>query len=387
MRLFEKSLKMQKKGRRETEKIRLLISGHLPPPIGGIATYYQALLNSSLTEKVDLLFVQTSSQNRNLSHSGRVTYSNLIAAAKDYGRFFRGYITFRPELCHIGTAFGLSFLKHSICVITARVFGSRVLLHPHCGLSALYSDRPALWRFWFRQIIRLTDGLIALSNEWSQVSQIVPGTRVYLLQNSIDLAPYQAIAQDRLAQPLKNSAVSILYLGYIGAAKGSFELLEAARQLNSEGIRTSFDLVGGELRPGEADKLQQQIEILNLSHVIRIHPPVCGFEKLTCFRNADIFVYPSFSEGMPIAVIEAMASGLPIVASNVGGLPDMVRDEENGILVDPGRSDKLASALCRIINNPNLFRLMQQNSARIARERFDIEEHVERLVEIYDKCV
>ena len=364
-------------------KIKVLLAGHLPPPVGGVGTYYQSLLSSSLPDRVNLLFVQTSTHNRELSQSGRATFSNLIAAMKDCVRFFRAVASFRPRICHIGTAFGLSFIKHSMCVFIARIFGSRVLLHPHCSLSALYMEHNKVWRWYFRQVIRQTHGVVALSKEWMQLPQIVRGCKVHSLPNAIDLAPYQGLAQQRLAHSHNNGVVHVLYLGYIGQAKGSFDLLDAAQCLSSKGVGVAFDLAGSELHPGELDLMRQKIDAANMSRVVKIHPPVLSAEKLVFFRDGDIFVYPSYSEGMPMAVIEAMASGLPIVAATVGGLPDLVREGVNGMLVEPGRSDQLAAALLRISSDSRLRHTMQENSAQIAREEYDIEQHVFKLVEIY----
>lgn len=387
MRCFKPFPAMYQINRQQSLKLRVLLSGHLPPPVGGIATYYQSLLGSSLPERVILSFVQTSTHNRELSQSGRLTISNLLAAVKDCSRFFRAILSHRPQICHIGTAIGLSFCKHSICVGIARFFGSRVLLHPHCSLSALYMDRHRCWRWYFRQVIRLTDGVIALSNEWKQILQIAPGCQVYILHNAIDLAPYQRIAQDRFENPKRDGDVKILYLGHLGQAKGSLDLLEAAKHIDCEGIKTFFDLVGDELRPGELDHLRQGITKANLHTIIRLYPPVTGEEKLACFRNADIFVCPSYSEGLPMTVIEAMASGLPIVASNVGGLPDLVREGVNGILVDPGCPDQLADAIIKVITDTMLRHSMAEKSAQIAIEKYDIEQHVLKLIDIYAQFI
>jgi glycosyltransferase involved in cell wall biosynthesis len=368
-------------------KIRILLSGHLPPPIGGIATYYQSLLSSSLSEKVNLRFVQTSAHDRDLAQSGRATFANSFAAIKDCGRFFRAVLSHRPHICHIGTAFGLSFIKHGLCVAIAKIFKSRVLLHPHCSLSAVYSDRPGWWRWVVRQVIRLTDGVIALSSEWVQVTQIVPGSQVYLLHNAINLDPYLKIAQGRLERSRMDGVLNILYLGYLGRTKGSLDLLDAAQHLASKIIDISINLVGGELGPGELDHLRQQLEWDDLSKLVNIHPPVMGEDKLEWIRNADIFVFPSHSEGMPMAVIEAMASGLPVVASNVGGLPDLIQNGVNGILIDPGCPDQLAAALIDLASDENLRCSMGEKSLQLAKEKFDIEQHVAQLVGIYNRVL
>jgi glycosyltransferase involved in cell wall biosynthesis len=368
----------------KTSDIRVLISGHLPPPIGGVATYYRSLLDSSLPERVDLCFVQTSSQKRDLSQSGRFTLSNLILAIRDCVRFARAAMVHRPHIAHIATALGLSFIKHSICVVIARLLGSKVLLHPHCSFSVLYDERPRRWRYLFRQVIRLTNGVVALSNEWTQVQSVVPTCRVHYLPNAIDLAPYRSIAQEHMAHHRNSPPLTILYLGYVGKAKGTFDLIDAAAAVLSEGIDAVFELVGDELTPGEWAQLSQRIDKAQLNGHVRLRASVVGMEKLACFRNSDVLVYPSYHEGMPIAVIEAMACGLPIVATRVGGLPDLVSDGVNGVLVEPGQPDQLAAALHKLYLDSELRYAMQQNSYRLASQQHDIERCVTRLIDIYE---
>src|SRR4030042_4271835 len=314
-------------------KLRVLISGALPPPMGGVGFYYQTLLNSTLPEQVDLNFVQTSSQKRELSITGKATFSNLIAAIMDCWRFTKAVVVFRPKLTHISTAFGLSFVKHTYCVCIARLLGSRVLLHLPCSLAGLYFEKSKWWKQFFRWVIQQTNGIVALSKEWMQLSSIVPGCHVYFLPNAINLDQYRNIVENHFEAVNLQKPCKVLYLGFMGKAKGSFDLLAAADIIRSQQIRMRFNLVGDELTPGELKLLHQKVQESKLEDVVRIHLPAYGVDKLNFLRDADIFVYPSYHEGMPMAVIEAMACGLPIVATRVGGLPDLIQDGINGILV------------------------------------------------------
>ncbi|HAR94982.1 MAG TPA: hypothetical protein DCR97_03320 [Deltaproteobacteria bacterium] len=372
---------------KDPSKIRVLISGHLPPPMGGVATYYQSLLSSSLPNQIDLCFVQTSSQKRALSATGRATISNLVLALADCVRFTIATFRHRPQICHVATYLGLSFVKHSVCVMVARLIGGRVLLHPHCSLAAIYSNSPKWWRWLFRQIIRLTDGIVALSSEWSQLCSIVPACPVYYLPNAIDLTPYRGIAQERMAEVEHNGSLRVLYLGYVGRAKGTFDLIDAAREALSQGMDVSFDLVGDELTPGEYQQVRDYIANPALNGCVRLHAAAYGSEKIRFFCKAHVFVYPSYHEGMPIAVIEAMACGLPIVATRVGGLPDLVMHGANGLLVDPARPDQLVSALRKLSNNNHCLHSMQEKSYQFAFERYDIEQHVAQLMNVYKEAL
>jgi glycosyltransferase involved in cell wall biosynthesis len=366
-----------------TSKLRILVSGHLPPIMGGIATYYQSLLNSSLPKLVDLRFVETSPQKRNQAQSGRFSLSNLVSALGDCGRFTMAVIKHNPELTHIATAEGLSFAKHGVCVMVARLFGSRVLLHPHCGFSVLYSDQPGWWQWFVRRIIRMTNGIITLSSEWNQLSAIMPSCPVYYLPNGIDLSVYRPIGLKRNMAAKRSHRLRVLYLGFMGKAKGSFDLVETAKRTSVRNIPLTYDLVGKDWTPGEVEELKTQIDHAKLQEIVRLHSPVFGVQKINFFREADIFIYPSYSEGMPIAVIEAMACGLPIIATRVGGLPDLVIDGTNGILVDAGCPDQLVNALEYMSSHSDLRFAMQKESFQRAFELFDIEKVVPRLLGIY----
>jgi len=339
---------MYKEGDWPAQSMRVLVSGLVPPPIGGMATFYETLLSSSLPTRVDLAFVQTSTHKRTLEKSGRVSPLNILLSFADCWRFARAIMVHQPVIAHIGTAFGLSFIKHSVCVLIARAFGSKVLLHPHCSYLVLYEDQSPLWKWYFRRIISLVAGIIALSQEWSALALIAPNCKVYPLPNAISLQPFREIAQERMTSYITKRPLHILYLGYIGKAKGSFDLVDAAKSTFYGGQRCEFQLIGGELSPGECVLIREKINAAGLEGQVHILPPVTGSDKLAAYRWADVFVYPSYHEGMPMAVSEAMACGMPVVASKVGGLPDLVTEGVNGLLVEPGHPEQIAAAICRL---------------------------------------
>jgi len=363
-------------------KLRVLLAGHLHPPVGGISAYCASLMNSSLSQRVDLHFVQTTSPSRPFTRAGKLTFANLFSAAGDCWRFNRAVAEFHPQIVHIATAFGWSFLKHSLCMLVAKLAGCRVLLHPHCSFQAFYTQQSPLVKIILHLCIRLADAILVLSSEWLPLKQILPSRHIYLLYNAIDLQPYLKAAAKR---NLLNShfPFQILYLGHIGKAKGSFLLVEAAKLLQQQGEKAIIRLVGAELTAGEIAALRREIEENHLQESVMIHSPVFGEEKINLFGQADIFVYPSFHEGIPIAVIEAMACGLPIIATAVGGLPDLVQDGINGLLITAGKAEELAGAITHLIHNEPLRRSMEKESIRRAVEQFEIENHVQDLVSIY----
>lgn len=367
----------------DTMKPRVLISGHLPPPMSGIGTYYKTLLGSSLPRQVSMQFIDTSSRRRALSTTGSWSFLNLVLAVVDCVRFAKAVAVFKPEICHISTAFGLSFVKHSVCVAIARLLGSKVLLHPHCSFYILYEQQGKAWQWFVRKVIGLCSGVVVLSNEWKTLQVILPECQIYSLPNAIDLLSYVDVGREKIESKSENHCLHVLYLGYLGKAKGSFDLICAAQKVLNQEQGVVFELVGKELATGELNQLHAQVADADLEQFIHIKPAVAGTEKIKLFRSADIFVYPSYHEGMPMAVIEAMACGLPIVATQVGGLPDLVFPGLNGLLVPSGQPDQLANAIHKLIVNPQIRHSMQASSFQIAQENFDVETHVTRLLDIY----
>ena len=179
----------------------------------------------------------------------------------------------------------------------------------------------------------------------------------------------------------------VLYLGHLGKEKGSFDLIDAAKIVLAQEHGVIFDLVGLEQVPGDMERLKVETSDAGLEGSIHIRSAVTGAEKIELFRSADIFVYPSYHEGMPMAVIEAMACGLPIVATQVGGLPDLVCPPLNGLLVPAGRPDQLAEAIRQLVADPPLRYSMQAESFRRAQDDFDIEKLVVRLLGIYQSVL
>jgi glycosyltransferase involved in cell wall biosynthesis len=362
-------------------KPRVLLSGHLPPPLGGIATFCRTLLESPLRDTVDLRFVQTSSQTRDLAASGRATGANLVAGVRDVGRFVRALSAHRPAVAHICTAVGASFLKNSVCVLSARAARCRVVLHPHCSFARLYSG-PRFWRWYCDRIFRLSSAVIVLSEEWSGLAARVPAARILRLPNAIDTAPYRKVAWRR-SRPAAAGA-RILYLGHLAGVKGTDDLLGSFARLATGGVPVSLDLAGDFQAAGDEARLRAAAgRDFGPGKTVRLIPPVSGEEKLACFERADLFVFPSHFEGMPMAVLEAMAAGLPIVATAIGGLPELVADGVNGFLVPPRDPAALAAAMAKLVGDEGLRARMGEQSLERSKKH-DIRPYVEELASLYN---
>ena len=131
------------------------------------------------------------------------------------------------------------------------------------------------------------------------------------------------------------------------------------------------------------DSLQRAADVLDLQGAVRFLGGRQGLVEET-LGAADLVVVPSLSEGFGLVALEAMAAGRPCVASQTGGLPEIVADEDSGILVPSGDVDALTGALDRLVSDPALRARMGRRGRAIVEERFDIRVRVRQIIRVYD---
>lgn len=173
--------------------------------------------------------------------------------------------------------------------------------------------------------------------------------------------------------------VRLVFVGRFTRAKGLPYLLSAVARLTREGRAVHLDLVGdGELW----DEIARDVKRLGISDVVTFHGRVSlGEELLSLYRSADVFVLPSVSEGTPKVILEAMASCLPVVATDVGGVSTIVQSGENGVLVPPKSSSSLARAVARVIDDGE-FRRAVIRAGRSTAAEHTIDEETRKIIDV-----
>lgn len=173
-----------------------------------------------------------------------------------------------------------------------------------------------------------------------------------------------------------NDCIKLLYVGRLTTIKGLPFLLHAVRYLLDKAIKVQLQLVGsGE----QQDYLKHMVKKLSLDEYVEFKGYIpFSDELLEFYRRADIFVLPSLSEGIPKTLFEAMASGLPIVATKVGGVSDVIKHGETGLLIEPKSSTKLAQAIELLASDGALRRRLIQNGYALVRE-YTVERQAKKL--------
>jgi colanic acid/amylovoran biosynthesis glycosyltransferase len=174
--------------------------------------------------------------------------------------------------------------------------------------------------------------------------------------------------------------VEIVCVGRLVSAKGQHVLLAAFRRLVVEGHNVRLRLVGDGPDRVSLEAMAARDELKGLV----IFEGAVEPDRVRSFLEAaDIFALPSFAEGIPVALMEAMAMEIPCVSTAITGIPELIRSDIDGILVGPANEDQLAAALARLIENPDLREQLGRAGRRRVKENFDLHRNVAKVAEMF----
>lgn len=336
-----------------------------------------------LEQQVDLLYLPTV-RRRPLKESGKISPRNMALTVSQYVRFLWALHRFRPHLIHLHTSQGIAWLKDTYYVLVGKAFRRHVVLHMHgSSFDELYNKNTWFVQSYTRGVIALADAVIAVSTEWTKrMAYLVPIDRVVTLRNCIAVDS----VLPRFTQSSTNG-VKALFLGSVGPGKGAFDLLEALAHLKTSGCPLQLWIAGHEERDGDLVRARTRLEELQLENMCQLLGVVRGGRKTQLLSEASLFVLPSYKECLPMALLEALAAGLAVVATPVGGVPEIIEDGYNGFLVAPGDVEALAEKLATLADDRRLCEVMGRRNREFAAQELDVKPYVERLVTLYESLV
>lgn len=353
-------------------RFRVLMSGPMPPAIGGMASVIGALGESDLAHQTHLALFDTGKKTR----EGRSLWEGMRtrwSLMRDWKNQLRQH---QADIAHIHTCSGLTFFLDGLLLLLARQPGRRTFLHVHGARFDRFLDdlNPVLLRL-ARFVARRADTVIALSDDWRQRLQTrLPGSHIQVLANGV---PEPVGQSDRG----HNTPPRFLFLGNLCKRKGVPVLLDAMEQAS---VPWLVQLAGGDEDPGFTDWTRQEIERRNLHARAQLLGPVVGPAKDRLLLQADGFVLPSLAEGLPMSLLEAMAARLPVVVTTVGAMPEVIEHGRDGLLVPPDDAAALAAALDHLAQLPHdKTAAMGQAAHDTYRARYSVDAMAHNLLQLY----
>jgi teichuronic acid biosynthesis glycosyltransferase TuaC len=300
-----------------------------------------------------------------------------------YRSFGEGIRRFRPRLIHAYTATpdgcaGLLLRKRHRIPVVCSLLGDDINLYP--------TYRPLTLRL-TRRLIRTADQLVTVSQALRHAAEkiAIPKNpiRVVYMGCSPDVfvrdPTARAMFRERLG--IDSRAKVIVFLGAIARRKGVHELLSAFVSLAKREMNTHLIYIGS---GPELGGLVEEARSAGIAHRVHFAAQPSHADVPRWLSTGDVFALPSYEEGLPLALLEAMSCGLPAVATRVGGIPEVVTEGETGVLVRPKQVEPLAQALRYVLADEEMCHRMGARARRIVLERFSWDRSAEELSEVYN---
>lgn len=312
-------------------KKRLLIVGSFPKPgskiHGGIAASCKLLLESELAEYMELILLDSTQR----SIPPPPLLMRVFYAVPRWVGFLKLFHFRKPDVVLLFAPVGMGFLEKAVFAIYARLFGVPSMLFLRGGSLMVRCRNSPLYRTLVKALLRAPRYLLCQAESWHSFfvnDMTIAPERCPIIKNWTATPELLAIGEKR--DYFQRSETVIFFMGWLDKQKGVQELLEAVSRLKDTFPSLRLVIAGeGDCSTSARDWVKQH----QLDSTIRFESWVHGEKKMALLRSADIFCLPSYAEGLPNAMIEAMAAGLPVVVTPVGVVPDIVVDGKNGVLV------------------------------------------------------
>lgn len=351
-------------------KPTVVVVGSSLKDMGGIVTVIQNIEQSAISSFYRMFRVETYITG-NVFHKIVYFFSGLL-------KFLKILIFKKPDIIHIHMSERGSFYRKAIFLLIGKTFGVPVIIHLHGANFDDFYNSSSAQRKLCDYILNKADKLIVLSVQWKNYySSIVPSENIEVLYNGVFTDPNKRNYRRSNAQPI------CLFLGRLGKRKGTYDLIDAVDILKNKGVKAKFLLAGD----GEIEEVKQTVEKKSLQDYIEVMGWVNSERREELLKRSDVLVLPSYNEGLPMAILEAMSHSLPIVSTFVGGIPEVISNGKNGFLIQAGNVHDLARSLEELIHNEQLRQSMGEENKNIIHNRFDMKMITQELRGIYQRLI
>ncbi|HXW68852.1 MAG TPA: glycosyltransferase family 4 protein [Dissulfurispiraceae bacterium] len=332
---------------------KIVMVGPDPLGKGGVSRVVSIWKTSGFFENFAFEYVGSTRE------SSRSRILNLSAALFKFVRTIS-----KARLVYIHSSAYISFYRKSIFVLLSVVLGKKVVFHIHpTGFAEFYKELSGLRLKYANFILKKTDTIVVLTGGMKQLMQsFFPEKRVHVLPNAVDV---RALADRHGIQRKDNE---LLYLGWYIRAKGVYELVDAVGLLRKNGRTIHLNFFGTK----KIDELRDYVRTKGLDDVISINHWIDDVEKLRVLYSSSVLILPSHSEGMPNVILEAMATRTPVIATSVGGMRELLRNEQNAIITGANNPFDLAEKIEWMLQDKYLRDHLVENAYREIEQNHDV---------------
>lgn len=343
--------------------MKVLLVSAIAPPAGGIATWTEQYRNCFRATRNSLTIVNTAliGKRKVQINDNRNIYDEIVRTMKIIKDMSTKLKITGPDVVHINSSCSkLGIIRDYVCVLRAYLCNVPVIFHCHCNIEDQIKGRYALHIF--KKVTKMSSRILVLNSKSYEFVRKITNCKVQIIPNFI--------AKEMLAEKvsIKQEIEEIIYVGHVQASKGCKEIYEAAQKFPN--IR--YTLIGPVSKEIREMECPENVALLGAQEHSKIK------EYLT---KADLFLFPSYTEGFSLSLVEAMAAGLPVIASNVGANKDMIEDK-GGVIIPVKDSEAIEEAIKKMRNSEIRKQYAEWNLKKVKGNYID-ESVLSRLFSIY----
>ncbi|MDF1617761.1 glycosyltransferase family 4 protein [Petrocella sp. FN5] len=347
---------------------------------GGISIIAESLKNKTDMFKnfdVELAFFNTEVMDREDKTKGKIKLINLVSFFRLKNKLIKEIKSNDYDCLHVNTSFGIALLK-DLLLIKSIKFNKKLVLQIHfCNFVEVFGRRKFFSNLLLSLIEKHVDNVIVLSEKFKkELSVKLKKTKIVTLYNFQDAITDEDAVTTKKDTKIKN----LLFLGSIDERKGLLDTIKALKGIDKE---TYHFYVGGKLYGSDYEKMvKNEISENGMENNVTFLGYVQNEDKIKRLLSSDIFILPSYGEGLPISVIESIAAGLVIISSNVGALDEIIANNVNGFTINPGDIKMLNTYISKCLNDEVLLNKIKNNNRKIA-DQYCIDTYIENLCKFY----
>lgn len=351
------------------KKVSVLTIGSSNSVKGGITTVIEQFLNYSW-DSIDMSFLPT------YIEGGKIKQMFFFCVA--IWKYLFVLLFDRPDIVHVHMSYKGSFIRKFIMVKMSKVFKVKTILHLHGSeFKIFYENSNTAVQRCIKQLFESVDQTIVLGQSWFEfIQNIAPKSRITICNNAIDI-PIE-IAN------LNKGEFNILFLAVLLKRKGIYDLVDVVRNLKDERFfehkNIKFIIAGD---GPEYQNLVDYVQKYKLESLIDIIGWIDSTQKQKLLKNSQLLVLPSYNEGLPMAILEAMSYGIPIISTDVGSISEVVIPRKTGYLISPGNVGQLKSAIKEVTENKECWRTLSINAKNLIVNSYNKEKYLNNFQKIY----
>lgn len=334
---------------------------------GGMATVVNNYFDSNLNENNKLKFIAS-------TIDGNIISRLIVNAIAFIRVFFYLIINRKIDIVHVHMSHRGSFYRKALYVKLSKILGKKTIIHLHGSQFDKFYENELNKnkKKYIEKVFNSADKVIVLSEEWQEKILSWFKCDVEVLHNAVFIP--EKINYN-------NNSKNITLLGRLNERKGTYDLIDVIEKLKAELKKDEYKFIlAGD---GDLDKLKKVINEKKIEDIVEILGWIDTKKRDEVLKNTLIYVLPSYNEGMPMSVLEAMSYGIPTISTYVGGIPKIIDNDINGLLIEPGDKEALYKNIKYLIENNKKRSEISKKAYLTINKKFSIDSNVKKLENIY----